>query len=80
MPAFTPTQGRYLSFISAYIDLHGRPPAHAEIVAALSVSPPSVNQMLKTLEKKGLILRHPGVARSLEILISADEIPPWGNR
>lgn len=80
MAEFTPTQGRYLSFIHSYIGRHGRPPAEAEIAAAMCVSPPSVNTMVKMLEKKGLILRHPGQARSIEILIPEDEIPAWGNR
>jgi hypothetical protein len=80
MAAFTPTQGRYLAFIHAYTCLHGYPPAESEIAAALLVSPPSVNQMVKMLEKKGLILRHPGQARALEILIAEDEIPPWKGR
>ena len=31
------------------------PPAESEIAAALCVSPPSVNQMVKSLEKKGLV-------------------------
>ena len=80
MADFTPTQGRYLAFIHAYPCLHGYPPAESEIAAALCVSPPSVNQMVKTLEKKGLILRHPGQLRSLQILVPEDEIPPWNNR
>jgi hypothetical protein len=80
MAKFTPTQGRYLSFIQSYIERHGRPPAEAEIAAAMCVSPPSVNQMVKMLEKKGLILRHPGQPRALEILVPVNEIPPWGNR
>src|SRR6478736_5628239 len=80
MAGFTPTQGRYLAFIHAYINLHGYPPAESEIAAALCVSPPSVNQMVKTLEKKGLVLRQPGQPRSLQILVPEDEIPPWNNR
>src|ERR1043166_5292569 len=80
MADFTPTQGRYLAFIHAYIGLHGYPPAESEIAAAMCVSPPSVNQMVKMLERKGLILRHPGQARSLEILVPEDEIPPWNKR
>jgi hypothetical protein len=80
MANFTPTQGRYLAYIHAYIGLHGIPPAEAEIAAAMCVSPPSVNQMVKTLEKKGLILRHPGQPRSLQILIPEDQIPPWNSR
>src|SRR5579871_4221968 len=80
MANFTPTQGRYLAFIHAYLGRYGYPPAESEIAAAMCVSPPSVSQMVKTLEKKGLILRHPGQPRSLEILVREDEIPPWNNR
>ena len=42
----------------------------------MCVSPPSVNQMVKTLEKRGLILRQPGVPRSIRLLVPKDEIPP----
>src|SRR5205823_5982802 len=80
MADFTPTQGRYLAFIHAYTKLHGYPPAESEIATALLVSPPSVNQMVKMLEKKGLILRHPGQARAIQILVPEDEIPPWNAR
>jgi Plasmid pRiA4b ORF-3-like protein/LexA DNA binding domain len=80
MPDFTPTQGRYLAFIHAYTTLHGFPPAESDIAAALCVSPPSVNQMVKMLEKKGLILRQPGQPRSLEVLVPEDELPPWNRR
>lgn len=80
MAEFTPTQGRYLAFIQAYIDSHGYPPAESEIAGALCVSAPSVNQMVKMLEKRGLILRSPGQARSIRLLVPTAEIPAWGNR
>jgi hypothetical protein len=80
MADFTPTQGRYLAFIHAYIGLHGYPPAESEIAAAMCVSPPSVNQMVKMMEKKGLVLRHPGQPRSLQILVPENEIPSWNQR
>src|SRR5437667_5401240 len=80
MASFTATQGRYLAFIHAYTDLHGYPPAESEIAAAMCVSPPSVNQMVKMLERKGLILRQPGQPRSLQVLIPEEEIPPWNKR
>lgn len=32
--------------------------------------------MVKMLERKGLILRQPGQARSLQVLIPKEEIPP----
>ncbi|HEX7379695.1 MAG TPA: MarR family transcriptional regulator [Pirellulales bacterium] len=77
MADFTATQGRYLAFIHAYTALHGYPPAEHEIGAALLVSPPSVNQMVKTLEKRGLISRRPGQPRSLQVLVPEEEIPLW---
>jgi Plasmid pRiA4b ORF-3-like protein/LexA DNA binding domain len=80
MAVYTSTQGRYLAYIHAYTALHGYPPAEAEIAAAMCVSPPSVNQMVKMLERKGLILRRPGEARSVQVLIPEDEIPAWNNR
>lgn len=80
MSDFTPTQGRYLSFIYAYILAFGYPPAESEIAKAMKVSPPSVNQMMKTLEKKGLITREAGAARSIKILASAHLIPRWNKR
>jgi Plasmid pRiA4b ORF-3-like protein/LexA DNA binding domain len=80
MADFTPTQGRYLAFIHAYTNSHGCPPAESEIAAAMCVSPPSVNQMVKMLEKRGLIDRRPGQPRSIEVRIPDDEIPPWNSR
>jgi len=80
MTEFTPTQGRYLSFIHAYTDGFGYPPAESEIAKAMKVSPPSVNQMMKTLEKKDFIRREPGVPRSIEILVSPELIPKWTKR
>lgn len=77
MADFTPTQGRYLAYIHAYTEGFGLPPAESEIAAAIDVSPPSVNQMMKTLERKTLIRRQPGVPRSIEILIAPDAIPKW---
>ncbi|MEO2016983.1 MAG: MarR family transcriptional regulator [Fuerstiella sp.] len=78
--AFTPTQGRYLGFIKAYTDGYGLPPAETDIAKAMKVSPPSVNQMMKTLESKGLIQRQPGVPRSIQILVAPDDVPKWKGR
>jgi hypothetical protein len=80
MTEFTPKQGQYLAFIHAYTEGFGFPPAESEIAKAMKVSPPSVNQMMKTLESKGLIRRRAGVARSIEILVSPSMIPHWEKR
>lgn len=77
MAAFTPTQGRYLACIHQYIQSHGYPPAESEIAKSLCVMPPSVNQMIRSLEKRGLISRVPGQARSVKILLPENEIPIW---
>ena len=77
MTEVSPAQGRYLAYIHAYTEGFGLAPAESEIAKALDVSPPSVNQMIKTLEKKGFIRREPGVARSVEILLAKEAIPKW---
>jgi Mn-dependent DtxR family transcriptional regulator len=71
----TSTQGQYLAFIYAYTRVLRRPPAEADIQKYFQVTPPTVHQMLITLERKGLIRRTPGVARSIELLIAPDSLP-----
>ena len=71
----TPTQGQYLAFIYAYTRVLRRPPAEADIQKYFEVTPPTVHQMLITLERKGLIRRTPGVARSIELLVAPDSLP-----
>jgi len=72
---FTPKQGQYLAFIYAYTHVLGRPPAEADLQRHFGVSPPSVHQMVLTLERTGLIRRQPGVARSIEVLIAPELLP-----
>jgi DNA-binding MarR family transcriptional regulator len=74
-PRFTPKQGQYLAFIDAYTRVHGRPPAEADIQHHFGVTPPSVHQMILTLEREGLIRRQPGVPRSIEILVAPQYLP-----
>jgi DNA-binding MarR family transcriptional regulator len=38
------------------------------------VSPPTVHQMILTLERKGLIKRTPGKARSIKVLVAAEQL------
>ena len=73
---FTPKQGQYLAFIHAYTLVLGRPPAEADLQRHFRVTPPSVHQMVLTLERAGLIRRQPGVARSIEVLIDLGALPP----
>ncbi len=53
---FTPKQGQYLAYIHLYTRLHRRPPAEADIQQYFQVTPPSVHQMVVTLERAGFIL------------------------
>ena len=75
-PRFTQKQGQYLAFIHAYTLVLGRPPAEADLQRHFRVTPPSVHQMIITLERAGLIRRPPGVARSIQLLIDPGVLPP----
>lgn len=72
---YTEKQGQYLAFIYYYSKIHGRAPAEAEMQQYFRVSPPSVHQMVLTLEARGLIARTPGQARSIRLLIPPEELP-----
>jgi Mn-dependent DtxR family transcriptional regulator len=72
---FTPKQGQYLAFIYAYTRLHRQPPAEADMQRHFGVTPPSVHQMVVTLERAGFIRRQPGVARSIEMLVDPEQLP-----
>src|SRR5918995_2635540 len=74
-PSFTDRQGQYLAFIDAYTRVNGRPPAEADLQRHFRVSPPSVHQMVLTLERAGLIRRQPGLARSIEVLVDPKRLP-----
>jgi SOS-response transcriptional repressor LexA len=73
--AFTEKQGEYLAFIYVYSHMFKRPPAETDMQSYFRVSPPSVHQMVVTLERQGLIRRQPGVPRSIEILLPPEQIP-----
>jgi Mn-dependent DtxR family transcriptional regulator len=73
--AFTPKQGQYLAYIYAYTRLHRRPPAEADMQEYFRVTPPSVHQMVLTLERCGLIKRQPRIARSIEVLVDPKQLP-----
>lgn len=72
---FTEKQGQYLAFIYLYTKLNRRSPAEADMQAYFGVTPPTVHRMVHELDKRGLIRRRPGQARSIELLVSAHVIP-----
>jgi DNA-binding MarR family transcriptional regulator len=79
-PSFTLKQGQYLAFIQAYTQLNGRPPAEADFQRFFRVTPPSVHQMILTLERAGLIRRQPGVARSIQLIVDPRALPALQNK
>jgi DNA-binding MarR family transcriptional regulator len=64
-----------LAHIHLYTRLHRRPPAEADIRQYFQVTPPSVHQMVVTLERAGFIRRQPRVARSIELLVDPKHLP-----
>jgi DNA-binding MarR family transcriptional regulator len=72
---FTPKQGQYLAYIHLYTRLHRRPPAETDMQQYFRVTPPSVHQMVLTLERAGFIKRQPGLARSIEVLVDPKLLP-----
>ncbi|HXK02774.1 MAG TPA: hypothetical protein VMS37_10250 [Verrucomicrobiae bacterium] len=74
-PSFTAKQGQYLAFIYNYTKIHGRAPAESDLQHYFRVSPPAIHEMIKTLERNGLIARIPGQARSIRLCVQAKDLP-----
>lgn len=74
-PSFTPKQGQYLAFIYYYSKIHGQAPAESDLQRYFRVSAPSVHEMIKTLERNGLIRRTPGQARSIQLQVQPEHLP-----
>ena len=72
---FTEKQGQYLAFIYTYSHMFRRLPAETDMQRHFQVTPPSVHQMIVTLERNGLIRRQPGVAQSIQVLVAPKDLP-----
>ena len=59
----------------AYTKVNRRPPAQSDLQRYFEVTPPTVHQMILTLERLGLLRRQPGQARSLEVLVAVEVAP-----
>jgi DNA-binding MarR family transcriptional regulator len=73
--SFTKKQGQYLAFIYAYTRVMSRPPAEADMQRHFQVTPPTVHQMVLTLERTGLIQRQPRQPRSIQLLVAPEHLP-----
>jgi len=75
MTTFTHRQGQFLAFIHLYRKLHRHGPAETDMVKFFRVTPPAAHSMVVKLEELGMVTREPGVARSIRVAISEEEIP-----
>ncbi len=74
-PSFTVKQGQYLAFIFHYTKIHGIAPSESDMQRFFKVTPPSVPQMVLTLERNGSITRVPEQGRSIRLLIDRQHLP-----
>ncbi len=71
----TQRQGQFLSFILRFTERYGVSPSFDELAAYFGITSPSVNGMIKTLERNGFISRIPGAARTLRVEVPANLLP-----
>jgi Mn-dependent DtxR family transcriptional regulator len=55
--------------------VHRQAPAEADLERYFQVSAPSIHNMIKTLERTGLIGKTPGQARSIRLLVAPEHLP-----
>lgn len=75
MPNYTTRQGQYLAFIYYYTKVNARPPAEADLQRYFGVTPPSVHQMIVTLERLGFITRVAGKGRAISLRLTREQLP-----
>ncbi len=75
-PFFTAKQGQCLAYIALYTKVHRCPPAESDLQRYFRVSGPSIHEMIRTLERNGLLEKTPRVARSIRLLVAPEHLPP----
>jgi DNA-binding MarR family transcriptional regulator len=75
-PTYTERQGQFLAYIHQYSILNGCAPAEADMQRFFQITAPSVHSMVLTLERRGLIRRVPGQARSITLIVPPESLPP----
>ena len=73
--AYTERQDQFLAYIHQYSLVNGCAPAEADMQRFFRITPPSVHSMVLTLERRGLIQRVPGQARSITLLVPSELLP-----
>ena len=72
---YTEKQGQYLAFIDAYMRMHGKAPAEADLQRFSGTAPTTIHQIVLKLEEKEFISRVPRQARSIKLLLDPEELP-----
>jgi len=75
-PTYTERQGQFLAYFHQYGLVNGCAPAEADLQRFFQITPPSVHAMVLTLERRGLIWRVPGQARSITLIVPPESLPP----
>ena len=75
-PTYTERQGQFLAYIHQYSIVNGCAPAEADMRRFFQNTPPGVHSMVLTLERRGLIRRVPGQARSITLMVPPESLPP----
>jgi len=74
-PPYTERQGQFLAYLYQYSLLNGCAPSEADMQRFFQVTPPTVHQMVLTLERRGFIRRVPGQARSITLIVPPESLP-----
>lgn len=74
-PPYTELQAQYLAYLHQYGILNGCAPSEADMQRFFQVTPPTVHQMVLTLERRGFIRRVPGQARSITLTVPPESLP-----
>src|ERR1700716_1784108 len=79
-PVTARTAAQYLAFIYAYSRMFRRPPAEADMQRHFRVSPPSVHQMVLTIERAGLSDANPASPEASSYLLPRKICPSQNDR
>jgi hypothetical protein len=74
-PTYTERQGQFLAYIHQCSVLNGCAPTEADMQRFYQITAPSVHSMVLTLERRGLIRRVPGQARSITLMVPPESLP-----
>jgi len=75
-PSTAPLPDRYPRAVPRlHLRVREDPPAEADRQRFFGVTAPSVHRMVLELEKRGLIHREPGKARSLTLIVAPEDLP-----